>query len=191
MMRIFLVGFMGSGKTTLGRALARDLHLEFIDMDNYIEGRFRKTVSELFAERGEAGFRQLECNILHEVAEFEDVIVATGGGTPCHFDNMDYMNSHGITVHLEASPEVLFTRLTISHTQRPLLAGKSGDDLKKYIADMLEARAPFYTLAQRSFCADELEDRTQVAKSVARFRKEILDLQDEQPLTDSPTEENL
>lgn len=174
MMRIFLVGFMGSGKTTLGRALARDLHLEFIDLDNYIESRFRKTISELFAERGESGFRQIEYNMLHEVAEFEDVVIATGGGTPCHFDNMDYMNSHGTTVHLEASPEVLFIRLTISHTQRPMLAGKSGDELRKYIATMLMTRAPYYTQARYSFCADELEDRTQVARSVARFRKEIL-----------------
>ena len=174
MIRIFLVGFMGSGKTTLGRALAHDMQVEFIDLDSYIESRFHKTVSELFAERGETGFRQLERNMLHEVAEFEDVIVATGGGTPCYFDNMEYMNSHGTTVHLVASPDVLFTRLTISHTQRPLLAGKSGDDLRQYISDMLDARTPFYAQASCSFCADELEDRTQVAQSVARFRKEIL-----------------
>lgn len=167
---------MGSGKTTLGRALAHDMHLSFIDLDSYLESRFRKSVRELFAERGEEGFRLLERNMLHEVAEFEDVIVATGGGTPCHFDNMDYMNALGLTVHLAASPEVLYTRLTISHTQRPLLAGKSGDTLRAYIADMLALRAPFYTQAHCTFCADELEDRTQVARSVARFRQEILSL---------------
>ena len=174
MLRIFLIGFMGSGKTTLGRALARDLQLEFIDMDSYIENRFRQTVSTLFAERGEAGFRELERNMLHEVAEFEDVVIATGGGTPCHFDNMEYMNRCGITVHLEASVEVLYTRLTISRTQRPLLAGKSGDELRTYIIGMLEARAPYYTLARRTFSANELEDHTQVARSVARFRHEVL-----------------
>lgn len=176
MTRIFLVGFMGTGKTTLGRALARDLHLDFIDMDNFIENRFHKSISELFAQRGETGFRQLECNMLHEVAAFEDVVIATGGGTPCYFDNMECMNHHGITVHLEASPEVLYTRLTISHTQRPLLAGKSGDELRRYIADTLAARAPFYTRAQYTFCADELDDHTQIAQSVARFRREILGL---------------
>lgn len=98
MKRIFLIGYMGSGKTTLGKAFARAMQLQFIDLDWYIEERFHKTVQELFAERGEEGFREVERNMLHEAGEFENVVIAAGGGTPCFFDNIDYMNRVGDTV---------------------------------------------------------------------------------------------
>ena len=165
---------MAAGKTTLGKALARDLGLQFIDLDHYIENRYRCTVSQLFAERGEEAFRQIERNMLHEVAEFEDVVISTGGGTPCFFDNMDYMNAQGITVFLKASVDVIHTRLTIARTQRPLVANKSADELRQYITDMLERRAPYYTRAAHTFCADYLEDNCQVEESVKRFKKEVL-----------------
>ena len=87
MIRIFLTGYMGAGKTTLGKAFAREMNVPFIDLDWYIEERFHKSIRELFTERGEASFRELERNMLHEVGEFEDVVVSTGGGTPCFFDN--------------------------------------------------------------------------------------------------------
>ena len=174
MTRIFLIGFMASGKTTLGRALAQDLNLQFIDMDSYIENRFCKSVSTLFAERGEEAFRRIEHQILHEVADIEDVVISTGGGTPCFFDNMDYMNAHGTTVFLQASPEVLFTRLTISRTQRPLVASKTGDELRAYIQTSLSAREPFYAKAHHIFCSDTLEDKHQIATSVALFKQQIL-----------------
>ena len=101
MIRIFLTGFMGAGKTTLGRAFAKDTGLSFIDLDWYIEERFHKTISELFAERGEEGFRNLERKMLMEVGMFEDVVISTGGGTPCFSDNMEFMNAHGVTVLLK------------------------------------------------------------------------------------------
>ena len=92
MKRIFLTGYMGSGKSTLGLRLAQKAGLSFIDLDHYIETRFRKTINEIFAEKGEKEFRIIERNMLREVGEFEDVIIATGGGAPCFFDNIDYMN---------------------------------------------------------------------------------------------------
>ena len=92
---IFIIGFMGSGKSTLGRALAQATGLTFIDLDTYIEQRFHANVRDIFAQRGEDGFRRLERMMLHEVSEFEDVIVACGGGTPCFFNNMEHINSHG------------------------------------------------------------------------------------------------
>ena len=101
MTRIILIGYMGAGKTTLGHALANRLQLQFIDLDLYIEERYRKTISQIFAERGEEGFRLIEQRMLHEVAEFEDVVISTGGGTPCFFDNIDYMNRQGTTVFLD------------------------------------------------------------------------------------------
>ena len=174
MIRLFLIGFMASGKTTLGRALADDLGLTFIDTDNYIECRYRQTISQLFATRGEEGFRQYERSILHEVADFEDVVIAAGGGTPCHFDNMDYMNERGITVRLLCPPDVIFTRLRISHTPRPLVNGKTDDELRAYIADTLAAREPFYSRAHYVFASHQLESRVQIAESVVRFKHDVL-----------------
>ncbi|MBR6601091.1 MAG: shikimate kinase [Bacteroidaceae bacterium] len=174
MTRILLIGFMAAGKTTLGRALAKELGLQFIDLDHYIECRYRSTVSQLFAERGEEAFRQIERNMLHEVGEFEDVVISTGGGTPCFFDNIDYMNRQGTTVFLEASVDVLHTRLTIARAQRPLVAGKSDEELRTYIGEMLSRRLPYYSRATHTFCADHLEDIRQVDESVERFKKEIL-----------------
>ena len=174
MTRILLIGFMAAGKTTLGKALARDLGLQFVDLDHYIENRFHSTVSQLFAERGEEGFRQIERAMLHEVAEFEDIIIATGGGTPCFFDNMEYMNAQGTTVFLEAAVEVIYTRLTIARVQRPLVVGKSEEELRRYITDMLELRAPYYRQAAHTFCADRLENTCQVEESVKLFKQQIL-----------------
>ena len=120
MRRIFLIGYMGAGKTTLGRALAKELGIQFIDMDSYIEARFCKTISKIFAEKGEEGFREIERRILHEVGEFEDVIISTGGGTPCFFDNVEYMNGQGTTVFLDVPEERLFIRLSIARSKRQL-----------------------------------------------------------------------
>lgn len=174
MKRIFLVGYMGSGKTTLGKAYARVNALEFIDLDWYIEERMHKMVSELFAERGEEGFRELERKMLHEVGEFEDIMVACGGGTPCFYDNMDYMNGVGDTVFLDVSPEVLFRRLKIAKAKRPLLAGKTDAELMDFIVKALEKRLPFYTRASFRFNAEELENIRQISESVGKLKELLL-----------------
>lgn len=175
MIRIFLTGYMGAGKTTLGKAFARKLNIPFVDLDWYMEERFHKRVGELFSERGEAGFRELERSMLHEVGAFENVIISTGGGAPCFFDNMEFMNQNGITVFLDVDPEVLFRRLRIAKQQRPILQGKEDSELKDFIVQALEKRAPFYSQAQFIFCGDELEDRWQIEKSVDKLR-ELLNL---------------
>ena len=161
---------MGAGKTTLGKAFARKLNLPFVDLDWYMEERFHKTVGELFVERGEAGFRELEKNMLHEVGAFENVVISTGGGAPCFFDNMDFMNRNGKTVFLNVHPDVLFRRLRVAKQQRPILQGKQDDELKEFIIRALEKRTPFYSQAQYVFNADELEDRSQIEKSVEKLR---------------------
>ena len=99
MKRIFLIGYMGAGKTTVGKVLSRQLGLSFVDLDHYIEGRYHKTVGQLFAEKGEEAFREIERRMLREVAAFENVLISTGGGTPCFFDNMEFMNAYGTTVY--------------------------------------------------------------------------------------------
>ena len=171
MIRIFLTGYMGAGKTTLGKALALDLHIPFIDLDWYIEERFHLSISQLFKERGEDGFRQLERSMLHEVGEFEDVIISTGGGTPCFFDNMDYMNRQGQTVFLDVPVDVLFRRLRAATQQRPILRGKTDDELRAFIGSALEGRMPFYGQARYRFDGSRLEDRRQIAESVERLRQ--------------------
>ncbi len=173
MIRIFLIGYMGAGKTTLGRAFARELDLSFIDLDWYIEERYHKTINELFAEKGEAGFREIEKKMLHEAGAFENVVISTGGGTPCFFDNMDYMNRNGKTVFLEVSPDVLHQRLRVATQSRPILQGKTDEELYVFIVEKLTERAPYYTLAAYTFNANELESRWQIRDSIQRLRKTL------------------
>lgn len=173
MTRIFLTGYMGAGKTTLGKAFARAEGLQFIDLDWYIEERFHRTISELFAERGETGFRELERNMLHEAGEFEDVVVSTGGGTPCFFDNMDYMNAQGQTVFLDVPVDVLFRRLRVATRQRPILHGKSDEELRAFIEEALQKRLSHYTRASYSFDGSRLESRDQISESIEKL-KELL-----------------
>ena len=170
MNRIFLIGYMCSGKTTLGKLLAKELQADFIDMDWYIEQRFHCTVRDIFAERGEDGFRKIEQNILHEVGEFENVFIATGGGTPCFFGNMEWMNAHGDTVFLQTSEDTLFRRLQSGKQTRPILMNKTDEELRSFIVEALKARMPFYSQAKYCFIADELESHEQIMESVRRFR---------------------
>ena len=164
---VFLLGYMGSGKTTLGKSLSRTMKLDFIDLDNFIEGRFHCTIKELFAKRGEEGFRAVEQSVLHEVGEFNDVIIACGGGTPCFFDNMEFMNAHGTTVFLDASEWRIFERLTVpsARAKRPLIASKTDEEIKTFITEALAARRPFYSKAKIIFNADRLESIAQLAES--------------------------
>ncbi len=141
---------MGSGKTTVGKQLSKATGLPFYDLDWYIETRMRKTVAQIFAERGEEGFRKIEYNMLHEVAEFENVIISCGGGTPCFFDNMDYLNRQGDTVYLKAGPEVLQKHLMMGKGNRPLLKDKTPDELIAYIGEHLHTREPYYNKARHT-----------------------------------------
>ncbi len=170
---IFIIGYMGSGKSTLGRNVAKMAEVEFIDLDNYIEQRFHSTVRQIFAEKGEEGFRKIERSMLHEVAEFENVLVACGGGTPCHFDNMDYMNSMGTTVLLETTLGKLHTRLLRGRHKRPLIADKGDDELLEFIKAGLAARMPYYSKAICRFAGDLLEAESEVTESAERFIKEF------------------
>lgn len=171
MVRVILIGYMGAGKTTIGKALAQDLGVTFYDLDWYISNRMRKTIAQIFEERGEDGFRQIERNMLHEVAEFEDVIISCGGGTPCFFDNIDYMNQQAPVVYLKAEPDVLFKHLAMSKNDRPLLRGKSQDELIAFIKDQLEKREPFYTKASYSLDVSLMDDYSKIKDSVAQVRK--------------------
>lgn len=171
---IFLIGYMGSGKSTLGRLVSKATGVEFIDLDAYIENRFRKKVKDIFAERGEEGFRLIERSMLHEVASMEDVIVACGGGTPCFFDNMDHINGHGMTVWLETPVPVLHSRLLRGQHKRPLLAGLTPDQLTEFIKAGLEKRREHYSKAQQRFNTALLETEGDREETARRFINEFM-----------------
>ena len=176
MKRIIIIGYMGAGKTTVGRALAKDLGLEFYDLDWYIENRMRKTVKELFDERGEEGFRKIEHSLLHEVAEFENVVLSCGGGTPCFFDNMDYMNQQGDTVYLKATPEVLYGHLKMGKTVRPLLLNKTSEEVQTFVREQLRQREPYYSKAKYTLDVCLMDNYDKIKISVEKL-EELLQLE--------------
>ena len=175
MKRIVLIGYMGSGKTTVGKALAKEIGLPFYDLDWYIESRMRKKVRQIFAERGEEGFRVIERNMLHEVAEFEDVVISCGGGTPCFFDNMDYLNQQAQVVFLRCEPEVLKEHLLMGKGDRPLLKGKSAEELIGFIRQQLEYREPYYLKAKYTLDVSLMDNYDKIKITIEKL-KELLDL---------------
>ena len=170
MRRIIFIGYMGAGKTTIGKALSNATGMAFYDLDWYIESRMHKSVKELFDENGETGFRKIEHNMLHEVAEFEDVIISCGGGTPCFFDNIDYMNQQGETVYLKANPEVLYGHLKMSKVIRPLLLNKTAKEVKVFIQDQLTQREPYYAKAKYVHHVDLLDNYDKIERSIEQLK---------------------
>lgn len=148
MSKIFLIGFMGSGKTTVGKQLATLLQYDFMDLDEYIEGKEQATITQLFETKGEIYFRERESYYLKSLQEATQLVVSTGGGTPCYYDNMDWMNSNGVTVYLKAVPKLLADRLKKERDHRPLLKEKSDAEVIDFIQHKLLEREHFYTTAK-------------------------------------------
>ena len=171
MKSIIIIGYMGAGKTTVGKALAKELGVMFYDLDWYIETRMHKTVKEIFDEKGEEGFRFIEHNMLHEVAEFENVVVSCGGGTPCFFDNMDYMNQLGTTVYLKATPETLHAHLQMGKGVRPLLLNKTPEEVQQFIREQLAYREHFYSQARHIADVNLMDNFSKIANTVADIRE--------------------
>lgn len=171
MKSIIIIGYMGAGKTTVGKALAKELGIMFYDLDWYIESRMHKTVKQIFDESGEDGFRQIEHNMLHEVAEFENIVLSCGGGTPCFFDNMDYMNQLGETVYLKASPETLYAHLKMGKGVRPLLLNKTPEEVQVFICEQLQKREPFYEKAKHIFDVNVMDNFDKINETVAQIRQ--------------------
>lgn len=171
MHRIVLIGYMGAGKTTVGRMLAKDMGLMFYDLDWYITSRMRRTVAQIFEGSGEEGFRRIERNMLHEVAEFENVVISCGGGTPCFFDNMDYLNLQSETVYLKATPEVLYAHLKMGKSVRPLLLDKTPEEVEAFVKQQLQQREPYYSKAKHVLDVNVLDSRDKVRVSVRKIRR--------------------
>ena len=171
MRRIILIGYMGSGKTTVGKALSKETGMMFYDLDWYIESRMRKTVAQIFAEKGEEGFRKIEHNMLHDVAEFENVIISCGGGTPCFFDNIDYINQQGEVVYLKATPEVLYRHLLMGKVERPLIKNKTPEELIAYITEQVAKREEFYNKARYTLDVSLMDNYEKIQLSVDQLRQ--------------------
>ncbi len=148
MAKFFLIGYMGSGKSTAGEKLASKLNYDFIDLDKWIEAEYEQTIPEIFATKGEEGFRAIEHNSLKSLMEKNNVVIACGGGTPCYYNNMELMNNNGVTVYIKMSVDSLVNRLQNAKVKRPLIENKTEKELHAFVSRQLEKREDIYHKAQ-------------------------------------------
>lgn len=147
MERIFIIGFMGSGKTAKFDDLAKKLKWSSLDFDGIIEYKEKVTIKEIFDKHGEEYFRDLEKKYLRELEAYPNMVIAMGGGTPCFHDNMEWMNKNGVTIFVDTPIEIILKNLENETDKRPLLAGKSKDELKEYVTTTLAQRRKYYEQA--------------------------------------------
>jgi len=146
--RIFLTGFMGCGKSHTGRRLSEALNVPFVDLDNWIENQEGQSIQAIFKTSGEAAFREIEREALHQMIQYGQAVIACGGGAPCFFDNMEWMNRHGITIYLQTPVDELCRRLLPEMAHRPLLKGLNEQTLSDFIGEKLALREPYYLQSQ-------------------------------------------
>ena len=154
---IVLLGFPGSGKSTVGRRLARKLGVAFLDLDRYIEEKYHTSVPLLFQKYGEPAFRALEYAALCEVLAKDDVVIATGGGTPCHGDAMAKINARARSIYLQLTEDELVERLLQSRKRRPLTDSLSEPELRAYVRETLAKREPYYRQAHTVWTPEEAD----------------------------------
>lgn len=155
-MHIFLLGFMGSGKSHWGRLWAAAHNFNFIDLDEELEKQEQKTVAEIFETRGEDYFRQKETILLRSLTAQSNSIVSCGGGTPCFFDNMAWMNKNGLTIFLEATTQFILKNIKNEKDKRPLIKDKDDAEIIFFIEQKLKERQPYYSKAKIIFPAEDL-----------------------------------
>ncbi len=154
-MKIFLIGFMGCGKTTMANMLSYELKYPVIDLDITIEESQRMSIAKIFSKKGEEYFRKIESRELRKIDERE-AIIACGGGTPCYNENMNWINENGLSVYLKVNEKKLFERLTRVRATRPMIAGMSDKQLKEFIRSKMIEREPFYSQAKIIVPLDEI-----------------------------------
>jgi shikimate kinase len=170
MNRIYLVGFMGAGKSTVGKKLSSLLDYQFLDLDDDFEESYKISIHSFFKKYDETLFRKLEYQKLLSSLSRKNTVISTGGGTPCFFDSMDVMNANGITVYLKMSPEAIASRLKIAKKKRPLVESTSDEELLEFIKNKLEARKGFYEKAKITINAINLDVKQlseQIQKEIA------------------------
>jgi shikimate kinase len=147
-MKIYLVGYMASGKTKIGKELSKLSGLDFADIDELFEQKYRISILDFFEKYGEGLFRQLEHQVLLDTVAMDNIIISTGGGTPCFFDNMDFILRNGRSVYLKLPPAALANRLRNIRKQRPLLKDLDNEDMERFIGEQLSFREGFYSRAE-------------------------------------------
>ncbi len=166
-MKIFLMGFMGCGKTTLGKKLAAFLNFDFCDTDIFFEKKYNISISEFFSQFGETEFRKKEREILFELFDFQrNMIIATGGGLPCFFDNLEIINKNGKTIYLKTSVKNLVLRLYNDSQQRPLTKGKTFAELEIFVKNLLTFREKFYEKANLIIEEEDFCENIEKIKSI-------------------------
>jgi shikimate kinase len=166
-MLVYLIGYMGSGKTTLGRRLADAMHHRFLDLDGLIEETYHITIPRVFSQYDETAFRMMEQKVLAGTLSMTDTVISTGGGTPCFFDNMERINASGVSVYIRHSASFLAERLILSKRSRPLLTGKNREELAGFIASQLAYREPWYLQSRIVVNGERLELKKLVASLVS------------------------
>ena len=156
-MRIYLVGYMGAGKTTAAKRLANRLGLECYDTDHLFEEKYRISVDDFFKKYDEPLYRKLESQILKSTESLDNAVIATGGGTACFYDNIDWMNEHGLTIFLKISPKTVVDRVSHSKTKRPLARDKSIEELTEFVQHNYTERMPFYEKAKLVFKGEDCD----------------------------------
>lgn len=156
--RIFLIGFMGTGKSHWGKIWAARHHYQFIDLDDAVEEEEQRSVTEIFESRGEDYFRQKEAIMLRSLSKHEHVIVACGGGTACFFDNITWMKNNGTVICLDAPPATILHNILTQENKRPLVKNLNEAELLFFIEQKLAERQPFYTQAHRTLQAQSLDE---------------------------------
>lgn len=156
-MRYFIIGFKNSGKTTFGRMLANELGLGFIDLDEYMEKREGISIPEIYTRLGEEGFRRLEWKALKEVVKHDNLVISTGGGAPCHCDNMSLIEQYGDAIYLNVTDETLVNRLMDAAKDRPIVLGKTKEELRHYVADLRSKCEHHYRRARYIVDGERLE----------------------------------
>ena len=168
-MTTILIGYMGAGKTTLGKALAKRMQCPFADLDWMIEEQTHLTIPQIFAQQGEEGFRRIEQQTLHQALQEPQAVLAVGGGTPCFFDNIEFMNSHATTIYLKAAPTTLRKHIRMGGSVRPLVDGKNDEELLQFIEQSLRQREPFYLKANHHIDIQPIDTEQQIADYAERL----------------------
>jgi shikimate kinase len=168
-MRIFLIGYMASGKSTAGKKLASKLGMKFIDLDEYIETEYGKSIEDIFSGEGEERFRELEHRYLQKVSTQDNTVFSLGGGTPCFYNNMELINKNGTSIYFKMSADALAHRLANAKKKRPKIAGMNEEQLKTFIHNDVDKREIFYLQAHYKVKAKDLD----IDELVDFLKKEI------------------
>lgn len=147
-MKIFLIGFMFSGKTTIGKKLASLMKMDFVDTDEYFESKYKISIMDFFEKFGKDNFRKYESDVLQELIEKDNIVISTGGGLPCHNKNIDIINKEGVSIYLEMPLGAIINRQKASKQKRPLLKDKTQEEIEQYLKELLQEREPIYKKAQ-------------------------------------------